>query len=213
MNLIDEFQENPFLFLRNINDEIISNFKEINKDKSRSYKIYYGKKIINKIVKERGIIEKIIGKKIKLKKDILMPNKIKIGIIKDILSYNEIKLIKEYFFNGMIFSFSDFQNIIFYLEKIIRYLYLKVCISSARHVGNQVLHYGELSNLIKKYDGDNVLNLYFSCLMLPEGFNIRNKTIHGEYTDAHNFNYEMFLLLLMTEIILNINDNDKYIWR
>lgn len=90
------------------------------------------------------------------------------------------------------------------MEKIIRHLYLRVKTTSANHAGNQVLYYGELSNLMRKYDSNNILNLYFSCLMFSEGFNIRNKIIHGEYTDEYNFNYEMFILLLMTEIVINI---------
>lgn len=218
MSLINEFQENPFLFLTKINSDIIKDLEEVNKNKSRSYKIYTGKIIINKVLKEREIMEKIIGKKIKIKEDTLMSYKIGNIIIKDILSDNEIEIIKNYFLKGILFSFTEFQNIIFYMEKIIRHLYLRVGISSAKHVGNQVLHYGELSNLSRKYDNDNILNLYFSCLMLPEGFNIRNKIIHGEYTDEYNFNYEMFILLLMTEIVINIygeqdGKKEKYIYK
>lgn len=209
MSIINAFHENPFLFLGKINIDILKELNKIDKNKSRSYKIYYGKRIINKILKEREVMEKIINRFPQKKYNNQIFNKIensiiKNSIIKDILTDKEVKMIEKYFLSGILFSFSGFQNIIFYMEKIIRHLYLRVKTTSANHVGNQVLHYGELSNLMRKYDSNNTLNLYFSCLMFSEGFNIRNKIIHGEYTDEYNFKYEMFILLLMTEIVINI---------
>lgn len=211
MNYKKEFEENPLFFLKGINREILEDLKNINTEKSSIFKIYHGKKIINKKLNDKRIVDILIEKRINVDTSSLPPNIMKDSIVNKILNEKEMEIITAYFYKGICFNFMDFQNIIFYLEKIIRYLYLTIGVSSAKHYRDQVLHYSELSNLIRKNGCKEEIGIFFSCIMLEEGFNIRNKLIHGEYTEKKNFNDNMFILLLMTEIIINIygDSNEK----
>lgn len=204
MNYKKEFENNPLFFLENINREILEDLKNIDTEKSCIFKIYHGKKIINKKLKDKKITDLLTEKKINLTTMTLSKNIMKNSIVSEILNEKEMEIITTYFYEGVFFSFINFQNIIFYLEKIIRHLYLRIGISSAKHHKDQVLHYAELSNLIRKNECKEEIGIFFSCIMLPEGLNIRNKLIHGQYTEEKVFKYDMFILLLMVEIIINI---------
>ena len=199
------YKQNPQNFFYEIVNNILSELENIKKEyglKSQQLLIYKAKKIINKTVDE-------------LYTDIYMKNKnntsnyIQIDIsgksmFHEILNKNEINLIDKYLMDGLLLNMINFMNIIYYLEFVFRFLYLRVGITNAKHEGNHIFKYSELSQLVRKKEFIGSLDIFLSSIVSPTGYNIRNKIIHGEYNDKKAFVKYGLILLLLSIVIFNL---------
>lgn len=208
---LESYIKNPKNFIQDLITTMLDEINTIPKAHSIQYKTYKTKKIIEKYIEK--IMINFYKKRIKYNETKIEINIIEQSIFIPILTDGEIKILNYYLSNGLVFNMKVFSNIIYYVERIFRLLYLRIGITNAKHEKNNIFHYSELSNLIKKKiensDYDNAIDFLFYCIMTSEGYNIRNKIIHGKYNSNKDFFKNGFLLLLVVFTIFNFDEENK----